>query len=67
MYDSLGALTHRMRQAVIRGPRDVHEAAAEHRAIVEAFASGDPGAAERAMRSHIENVRDRAVEDFDAE
>ncbi len=67
MYDSLGALTHRMRQAVIRGPRDVHEAAAEHRAIVEAFASGDPAAPERAMRSHIENVRDRAVEDFDAE
>ncbi len=67
MYDSLGALTHRMRQAVIRGPRDVHEAAAEHRAIVEAFASGDPGAPEQAMRSHIENVRDRAVEDIDAE
>jgi DNA-binding GntR family transcriptional regulator len=63
MYDSLGALTHRMRQSVIRGPRDVHEAAAEHRSIVEAFASGDPEAPERAMRAHIENVRARAVED----
>jgi DNA-binding GntR family transcriptional regulator len=67
MYDSLGALTHRMRQAVIRGPRDVHEAAAEHRAIVEAFASGDPDAPERAMRRHIENVRTRAVEDVATE
>jgi DNA-binding GntR family transcriptional regulator len=67
MYDSLGALTHRMRQAIIRGPRDVHEAAVEHRAIVAAFASGDPDAPERAMRAHIENVRARSVEDADTE
>lgn len=63
MYDSLGALTHRMRQAVIRGPRDVHEAAREHRAIVEAFASGDADAAVDAMRRHIESVRARSVDD----
>jgi DNA-binding GntR family transcriptional regulator len=63
MYDSLGALTHRMRQAVIRGPRDVHEAAVEHRAIVEAFATGDADAAVQAMRRHIESVRARSVDD----
>ncbi|WP_448002494.1 GntR family transcriptional regulator [Agromyces bauzanensis] len=63
MYDSLGALTHRMRQAVIRGPRDVHEAAVEHRAIVDAFASGDADAAVQAMRRHIESVRARSVDD----
>jgi DNA-binding GntR family transcriptional regulator len=63
MYDSLGALTHRMRQAIIRGPRDVHEAAVEHRAIVDAFASGDADAAVLAMRRHIENVRARSVGD----
>lgn len=63
MYDSLGALTHRMRQAIIRGPRDVHEAAVEHRAIVDAFASGDADAAVLAMRRHIENVRARSVVD----
>lgn len=63
MYDSLGALTHRMRQAIIRGPRDVHEAASEHRAIVDAFASGDADAAVAAMRRHIESVRARSVDD----
>lgn len=63
MYDSLGALTHRMRQAIIRGPRDVHEAAIEHRAIVDAFASGDAAAAVDAMRRHIESVRARSVDD----
>ncbi|MFE5670150.1 GntR family transcriptional regulator [Agromyces sp. NPDC056523] len=66
MYDALGALTHRMRQAIIRGPRDVHEAAVEHRALVDAFASGDSDAAVQAMRRHIENVRARSVGDTDS-
>lgn len=61
MYDSLGALTHRMRQTVTRGPEDVHEASREHHAIVDAFASADAEAAARAMRSHIENVRARSL------
>ena len=63
MYDSLGALTHRMRQAVIRGPRDVQEAAVEHGAILKAYESGEPDAAVQAMRRHIENVRARSVDD----
>jgi DNA-binding GntR family transcriptional regulator len=31
---------------------------AEHRAVVEAIASGDPGAAEEAMRTHLSHVAD---------
>ncbi|MDR7187128.1 DNA-binding GntR family transcriptional regulator [Microbacterium trichothecenolyticum] len=61
MYDSLGALTHRMRQTVTRGPEDVREASLEHHAIVEAYASDDPEAAARAMRTHIMNVRGRSL------
>lgn len=60
MHASLGALTHRLRQAALRGPSDVIEAIAEHRAILEAFA-GDPAAASARMREHIANVRDRSL------
>ncbi len=63
MYANLGALTHRMRQAVIRGTSDVSEAAAEHAAILEAFAGGDPDLPVRALRAHIEGVRARSLED----
>lgn len=61
MYDSLGALTHRMRQTATRGPEDVREASREHHAIVEAFASADADEAASAMRQHIENVRARSL------
>lgn len=61
MYDSLGALTHRMRQTATRGPEDVREASREHHAIVEAFASADADEAASAMRQHIENVRERSL------
>lgn len=63
MYDSLGALTHRMRQAVVRGPVDVTEAAAEHLAVVVAFEANDLDGAVEAMRRHIDNVRLRSVAD----
>jgi DNA-binding GntR family transcriptional regulator len=63
MYANLGALTHRMRQAVIRGTSDVAEAAAEHEAIVEAFASGDLVTPVTALRAHIEGVRARSLDD----
>lgn len=61
MYDSLGALTHRMRQTVSRGPDDVREATREHERIVEAFERGDEQEAVEAMRSHIEGVRSRSL------
>lgn len=60
MHASLGALTHRLRQAALRGPSDVIEAIAEHRAILDAFESEPHAAAER-MRAHIANVRDRSL------
>lgn len=61
MYEDLGALTHRMRQLALRGPDDVHEAVAEHAAILAAFERGDEEACVSAMRAHIENARDRSL------
>ncbi|MDR5701386.1 GntR family transcriptional regulator [Agromyces aerolatus] len=66
LYDQLGALTHRMRQVVVRGPVDVADAFAEHAAIVEAFATGDGEAAAVAMREHLGRARARALADSDA-
>jgi DNA-binding GntR family transcriptional regulator len=63
MYDNLGALTHRMRQAVIRGTSDVSEAAIEHGAILAAFAGSDPHAPVAALRAHIQGVRARSLSD----
>lgn len=60
MHASLGALTHRLRQAALRGPSDVIEAIAEHRAVLDAFAD-DPAAARERMREHIAGVRDRSL------
>jgi DNA-binding GntR family transcriptional regulator len=61
MSESLGGQLHRMRQSVLHGDIDVHEAVAEHTAIVDGFASGDPHAPEHAMRLHIEGVRTRSL------
>jgi DNA-binding GntR family transcriptional regulator len=66
MYDSLGALTHRMRQTVHRGPEDVREATREHEQILRAFESGDEKDAVEAMRSHIEGVRSRSLRASDS-
>ncbi|WP_206446107.1 GntR family transcriptional regulator [Agrococcus sp. KRD186] len=63
MHDDLGALTHRLRQAVIRGATDVEEAHVEHSAVLEAIERGDTAAAVDAMRAHIEGVRTRSVRD----
>lgn len=61
MYDSLGALTHRMRQTALRGPEDVREASREHHGILDAYAAGGADAAAEAMRQHIGNVRSRSL------
>lgn len=61
MSDSLGALVHRMRQVILRGENDVREAVQEHEAILTAVLSGDADASHRAMRTHIERVRDRSM------
>lgn len=61
MHDDLGALTHRMRQAVIRGVTDVEEAHAEHAAVLAAFEADDAEAAVVAMAGHIDGVRARSL------
>lgn len=66
MHSDLGALTHRLRQAVIRGANDVEQAHAEHAAILAAFESGDADAPREAMRAHLEGVRDRSLHEEDA-
>jgi DNA-binding GntR family transcriptional regulator len=45
--------------------RVTEEALDEHEAILAAFSAGDPDAAEKAMRLHIENSRDRLLPAFD--
>lgn len=60
MYDSLGALTHRLRQAALRGPGDVREAVAEHEAVLKAFES-NPRTAAKALHRHVAGVRDRSL------
>jgi DNA-binding GntR family transcriptional regulator len=45
--------------------RVTEEALDEHEAILSAFAAGDPAAAEKAMRVHIENSRDRLLPAFE--
>lgn len=62
MSESLGAQLHRMRQSVLHGVTDVREAIAEHEAIADAFAGGDPDAPERLMQHHIEQVRARSLD-----
>lgn len=61
MSSSLGAMTHRMRQTVLRGDHDVREAVQEHQAILEAVRSGRGTTAAAAMRRHIEQVRSRSL------
>jgi len=45
--------------------RVTEEALDEHEALLSAFAAGDPSAAEKAMRTHLEHSRDRLVPAFD--
>jgi DNA-binding GntR family transcriptional regulator len=63
LSESLGAHVHRMRQSVLHHRNDVADALVEHGRIVSAFRSGVRGAAVEAMRAHILQVQERAVED----
>ncbi len=67
MSHGLGAQVHRLRQTLPSGVTDVSEAVAEHRAIIDAFASADPDAPEQAMRTHIRNVAARALAEKEEE
>ncbi|MGP3774942.1 GntR family transcriptional regulator [Streptomyces sp. SDT5-1] len=63
MAESLSAHVHRMRQTVDHGTFDIDQAIAEHTAILAAFESGDPEAPARAMRTHLEGVQRRSLDD----
>ncbi|MFB9378770.1 GntR family transcriptional regulator [Kineococcus gynurae] len=51
----------RLRLHPHHGVTDAEAAVAEHVAILDAVEAGDPGAAEAAMRAHLEAVRERAA------
>lgn len=53
---TLDAQAQRMRQSFLNGIPDAEDVLAEHSAIAEAIAEGDPEAAERAMRDHLGRV-----------
>lgn len=64
MAESLGAHVHRLRQSVGVGLTDAEDASAEHARIVEGILSGAPAkAVKRAMRDHLEAVRERSIAD----
>lgn len=64
MAESLGAHVHRLRQSVGIGLTDCEDASAEHARIVEAIVSDAPARqVKRAMRDHLEGVRERSIAD----
>lgn len=64
MAESLGAHVHRLRQTVGVGLTDCEDASAEHARIVEAIVSDAPARqVKRAMRDHLEAVRERSIAD----
>lgn len=64
MADALCGQLHRVRQSAERGISDDMEALHEHQIILDAILSGDCEAAERAMRSHMDNVEKRSAADL---
>lgn len=66
MSASLGAQTHRLRQAVLTAHNDVRQAIEEHEAVRDAVRGGDVEAAGEAMRRHIVQVAERALVDADS-
>lgn len=66
MSASLGAQTHRLRQAVLTAHNDVQQAIAEHEAVRDAVLERDIEAASEAMRLHIVQVGQRALVDADS-
>lgn len=62
MSEAISTRVHRMRQTVMTGVSDAHEAVTEHRAVLDALSEG-PDAAAQAMREHVDNVRERSRRD----
>jgi DNA-binding GntR family transcriptional regulator len=56
LASTLDAQAQRTRQSFLNGIPDADDVLAEHSAIADAIAAGDPDAAEKAMRDHLERV-----------
>lgn len=65
-YSSLGGQVQRFRLFGGVGITDAEHAIAEHQAVLDAVAAGDPDKAEAAMAEHIRKVRSRAIADAPA-
>lgn len=63
MSVSLGAQTHRLRQAVLNAHSDVRQAIEEHEAVCDAVRGGDVEQACAAMSRHIQQAAERSVVD----
>jgi DNA-binding GntR family transcriptional regulator len=61
MAESLGTHMHRRRQTIATQNNDVRLAVTEHDAILGALRQGTPDSVVEAMRTHLSNVRERAV------
>lgn len=66
-YNALGGQVQRFRLFGGVGITDAEQAIAEHRAVLEAMASGDPEQAAAAMADHVHKVRARAIADAPAD
>jgi DNA-binding GntR family transcriptional regulator len=64
-FESLGGQAQRFRMFGGLGVSDADFAIAEHRAIRDALATGEPATATAAMREHILNVRARSLAQVD--
>ncbi len=60
-FESLGGQAQRFRMFGGLGVSDADHAIAEHKAVREALATGDPDKAGAAMMQHIQNVRARSA------
>lgn len=66
-YAALGGQVQRFRLFGGVGITDADHAIAEHQAVYDALASGDPEKSAEAMARHIQNVRGRAIADASAD
>lgn len=63
-YEALGGQFQRFRLFSGRGVTDADATIAEHRAIRDAIADGDAGAASASMRAHLDGVKARSLSEL---
>ena len=63
-YEALGGQFQRFRLFSGRGVTDAEATIAEHRAVRDAIAAGDPGGAAEVMQAHLEGVKARSLSEL---